>query len=167
MICFANDIERAVRVVEAYRPALRAQLLRRTGCCATADDLMQELALRLARAPGFAFTDRPGAYAQAAAANVARDWFRKTMRRRAHEHAAGTLRGTVMMDELERRETWGAVCAALGELPAAQRRAVEGRELEGLGCDELAAELGVTVRDVSQLRVRGLRRLRRRLCEGA
>lgn len=142
---------------------LRAFARRFTDDAAAIEDVVQETWLvALARAP--TGTLPPRRWLTRVLRNQVLRW------RRRESAALQRLRAPAACDgsssDRERagaRELVETVVAAVRRLPAAQRRAVEMRFLEGLPPRVIAARLGRPVKTVDTRLARGLRRLRRSL----
>src|SRR5262249_10478577 len=133
-----------------------------------ADDLLQDLFLKLRESNGFAKADDPAAFAVRAAMNLAFDWRRRQSRRRdvaLADDPAGPLidplAGIVEREEMEQ------VLAAIAELPDVTRLAVTLRYLERHETDEVAKLMENTPHQVRALCAKGLAMLRERLGEPA
>jgi RNA polymerase sigma-70 factor (ECF subfamily) len=130
-----------------------------------AEDLMQELFLKLTRSNGFGRAEDPLAYAFRAATNLAFDWRRARKRTPPMEttfseplsHDRSPLSNLVRREELER------VLDAVGGLPRLSRDLVVMRYLEQQGYDTIAGQLGKTPHQVRGLCHKAVGRLRRLL----
>lgn len=130
-----------------------------------ADDLLQELFLRLRSSSGFRKATDPVAFAVRTAVNLAFDWRRKRRRRREVEEVPDQAIRTDPLAKLVEREELDQVLVALIELPESVRLCLVLRHLEQLDANEVARLLGKTAHQVRALCAKGVARLRQRLGE--
>jgi RNA polymerase sigma-70 factor (ECF subfamily) len=150
-------------------PFLRSQVSGRVWDADAAEDVVQNVLLSIHRAR---HTYRPERrllpWLRAVARNAVLDHLRDRRRRGARETelleeelAAAAEEPPFVRGELSPR-----VAAALEELPAAQRQAVQLLQLEGLTVVEAAARVGITPTALKVRAHRGYRSLRERLGSG-
>ena len=121
-------------LARAYAPAIFRLAYARTGSRADAEDIMQEVFVRLLRAePDFADRAHARAWLLRVAANCANDWFRAPWRRRE-----GPLSDALPAPEHES----GGVVEAVLALPAKYRTAVHLYYYEELSVAEIAKITG-------------------------
>lgn len=121
-------------LARAYAPAIFRLAYARTGSRADAEDIMQEVFVRLLRAePDFADRAHARAWLLRVAANCANDWFRAPWRRRE-----GPLTDALPAPEHED----GGVVEAVLALPAKYRTAVHLYYYEELSVAEIAKITG-------------------------
>ena len=121
-------------LAKAYAPAIYRLAYARTGSRADAEDIMQEVFVRLLRArPDFADRAHARAWLLRVAANCANDWFRAPWRRRE-----GPLTDSLPAPEHED----GGVVEAVLALPAKYRTAVHLYYYEELSVAEIAKITG-------------------------
>lgn len=121
-------------LARAYAPAIYRLAYARTGSRADAEDIMQEVFVRLLRAgPDFADRAHARAWLLRVAANCANDWFRAPWRRRE-----GPLTDSLPAPEHED----GGVVEAVPALPAKYRTAVHLYYYEELSVAEIAKITG-------------------------
>jgi RNA polymerase sigma-70 factor (ECF subfamily) len=154
------------RMSAAYRQPLTRFFRRRTGSDAEADDLTQEVFLRLLRHPDASSIDNPEAFLFRTAVNLLRD-----RARRAHTRAQGLSELTLRLDGveglspqrvLEGRQSLDRALRALGELDVRARDAFMLHRLEGLKYAEIAELFGVSVSSVEKYVIKALAHLARR-----
>ncbi|MEM9419433.1 MAG: sigma-70 family RNA polymerase sigma factor [Planctomycetota bacterium] len=163
-----DGTESLTSLLESHGAALQALLYRVTLSEHAAEDLMQELFLRLRGSSAFDAADRPTAYARKTALRLAFDWRRAQRRRSKHEAAsrASPENRPVAPDPLaqaDNAEAWHQTLDALGELPENQRDVVALRYLQQLTFAEIGEQLGRSEGSARALCQRGLNRLRDRL----
>lgn len=121
-------------LARAYAPAIYRLAYARTGSRADAEDIMQEVFVRLLRArPDFADREHARAWLLRVAANCANDWFRAPWRRRE-----GPLTDSLPAPEHED----GGVVEAVLALPAKYRTTVHLYYYEELSVAEIAKITG-------------------------
>lgn len=121
-------------LARAYAPAIYRLAYARTGSRADAEDIMQEVFVRLLRTrPDFADRAHARAWLLRVAANCANDWFRAPWRRRE-----GPLTDSLPAPEHED----GGVVEAVLALPAKYRAAVHLYYYEELSVAEIAKITG-------------------------
>lgn len=121
-------------LARAYAPAIYRLAYARTGSRADAEDIMQEVFVRLLRAgPDFADRAHARAWLLRVAANCANDWFRAPWQRRE-----GPLTDSLPAPEHED----GGVVEAVLALPAKYRTAVHLYYYEELSVAEIAKITG-------------------------
>lgn len=141
------------RVFEQYRSALYAYFLRRTRNTADAEDLVQDVFVRLTRmgpAPGIRDIE---AFMFRTAANLLRD---RARRRQTHPDMAGLYEADFEIADgepgpqrvLEARSELNEVVRALSALSERTRRIFMLRRLEQMKCQEIAALYGISVNAV-------------------
>jgi RNA polymerase sigma factor (sigma-70 family) len=136
--------QQALALLEEHGPRLHALLFRVTLREDVAEDLLQDLFVRLSRRPLNSRAREPLAYAVAAATRLAFDW-RRSQRRR---HDVASLHCDVPDEsppidrKLDEREDLQSVLDAIDRLPASLRTVVVMRYLENRSYDEIAALLG-------------------------
>lgn len=149
---------------------LHALLARLTLREDAAEDLLQELAMKLAQSDGFSQAGQPLAYAKRTAINLAMDW------RRQQARDAGRARAMRYMpvphtaspvDALLRNEQLEQLLDQLAELDERDRWMISRRHLNGCSYAELAAEMGCTAHQARGLCHKAVRRLRERLNDTA
>jgi len=167
--------------LEAVYRATRADLLRflvaRTGDAAEADDLMQELWIKLQN-PTAGPIAHGKAYLYRMAQNLIVDRLRERQRRQRRErnwygerlgHAADGVEpsdpGRNAEEEMLDREETAAVASAIANLPPGARRAFELHKLHGLSHADVAAELGISRSGVEKHMAVAIKYLRRTLLD--
>lgn len=157
--------ETLLRLLDSAGPALHALLTRLTLRTDAAEDLMQELSLRLLRARGFIAAADPAAYAYRAAMRLAFDW-RRARRRRPREGLPPTdppSNEPSPLSVLERREQFERVLDALSHVRPLQREAFVLRHIQQESFETIAARLDKTPHQVRGLCHKAMQRLRVRL----
>jgi RNA polymerase sigma-70 factor (ECF subfamily) len=160
----AGDPEAFERLVERYQNPLCNFIYRYLGDRATAEDITQEVFMRVYRfAPRFVPTARVSSWVFQIARNLALNEIERRRRVRVDEtavngesgYAAWRSPAVPASSDLEQE-----VIGALGELPENQRAAFLLRVNEGLSYREIGEILGVSVQSVESLLFRARQRLR-------
>jgi len=133
-----------------YSPLLRRFLQRQIGNPATADDLLQETLIRVARGlAGFAGNASPKTWMFAIASNVVTDHLRQPARRRQIvdiEDVPDLADGAVAVDErMEFDEMNQCVREVIDSLPPDYRTALILHDLEDMDCEQTAKVMGVSL----------------------
>ncbi|MCY2924453.1 MAG: sigma-70 family RNA polymerase sigma factor [Planctomycetota bacterium] len=152
----------ALETLETCGASLHALLLRLTLRHDVAEDLTQELFLRLARARTFADARDPRAYAARVAINLAMDWRRRRARDRQPIDVPVALTGPTAspLADVQAAEETEAIMDAVGKLPASLRDAVVMRCVQQESYESIAAHLGKDVHQVRSLVHKALSKLR-------
>lgn len=160
-----------VELARRLRGPLFSFFLRRSGSAADADEMVQDLFVRLLRRGDLLGLENVDAYVFEAAANVARD-------RGRYEQARGRGRHVEIDDLVAECETPDAeqvvvgkqrlkrLLAALDALPPRARQVVILRRFENLTYPQIARRIGVSVSAVEKHMVRAMAALRLDLIEG-
>lgn len=156
--------------VERFRPSLLLYFQRRVRDRAEAEDLVQDVFVRLAQRGDLNNIDRLGGYLFETAANVLRDRSRRRQVRAAdaHEffdserHGGADFAPDRVLDGQERLRRAGA---ALLELPERTRHVFVLRRLEGMRYQEVASRLGISVSAVEKHMHRAMAHLLQQLGE--
>jgi RNA polymerase sigma-70 factor, ECF subfamily len=164
-----NDDLAFAMLVERHRPRLCRQLQAMIGDRVEAEDLTQEVFLRVYRhrksyRPEAIFAAWLGSIAR----NVARNWLRDRRRRGGQSRRGdGGLEAHLVDDRadapfgsLERRELQQLVGLALGQLACRQRRAVELHQFARHSCARVAQEMCLTPQAARSLLQRARHELR-------
>jgi RNA polymerase sigma-70 factor, ECF subfamily len=154
-------------------PRLHALLVRLTLRQDVAEELMQDLFLKLYHARGYAEATNRGGYAWQAAVHLAFDWRRSRNRRRDAEplpaepavEPSSPLEGLVAAEEAEQ------ILTAARELPETMRYVFVMHWIQEQPYETIAADLGKTVHQVRGLSHKAMSRVRLaveapRLCPG-
>jgi RNA polymerase sigma-70 factor (ECF subfamily) len=166
--------------LEALYGVLRADLLRflvaRTGSAAEAEDLVQELWLKL-RQPAGGPVLNGRAYLYRMAQNLVVDRLREKQRRMRrdrlwadgsgqHDHTSEPVDPSPNAEQemLDREET-ALLASALRTLPEGARRAFELHKIEGLSHAEVAARLGISKSGVEKHMAVAMKYLRRAMLD--
>jgi RNA polymerase sigma-70 factor (ECF subfamily) len=151
-----------------FRPALIAFFVRRMHNHSEAEDLTQEVLMRVVER-GAAIDERgPDAYVFQIAANLLRDRSRRLKVRAAYRSGFGMIDAD-RVEELDpdrvvqARHTLDIILRALGELPDRTRNIFILFRLENMKQREIAAMLGLSVRTVEQHVIRASVHLRQHL----
>jgi RNA polymerase sigma-70 factor (ECF subfamily) len=157
--------ERIAGWVRKWNSGLTRFLERRVPARIDAQDLAQEVYLRLLRVEGFDSIAEPQAYLYRVAANVASEWRLRACH--SKPHGADELE-TLLADaspeaELDEAQFSAALDRALRELPPMVRGVMFLKLRDGMSHQEIAERLGVTVRIVRRCITRGYGELRQRL----
>lgn len=126
---------------------LTGWLRRRLGCSAQAADLAQDTFVRVLAARNATRIAEPRAYLATVARGILVNWYRRQDLERAWLDAVALLPEASVPSPQERYlllETLQRVDAMLDALPAPVRRAFLLSQLDGMGYDAIAIELGVS-----------------------
>ena len=149
-------------VLDTCWPSLHGLLVRLTLRPDAAEDLFQDLFVRLSHAEGFHRTADPAGYAHRAAINLAMDWRRA--RRRKTE--ARPLRFDLpaqeppALERMIRQEELEQLLDALADLSDASRDAFVMRHLEGQTYEDVGRRMGKTAHQARALAHKAIRELR-------
>jgi RNA polymerase sigma factor (sigma-70 family) len=154
--------EKLLELLETSGRRLHALLYRLTLRADVAEELLQELMLRLLRSSGFARAESAESYAVRAAVNLAFDWRRRKPRYAATNDVAEVPQDTLTdgLGRLLQREQLEAILLALENLSVVQREIVVMHFLEEESFEQIAERLNRTPHQVRALCQKGLQRLR-------
>jgi RNA polymerase sigma factor (sigma-70 family) len=153
-------------ILQTHGPALHALLLRLTLRQDVADDLLQELFVKLASSHGLQRADDPAAYVKRSAINLALDWRRA---RRPHDGTAEIEAPTSdpsALDALIDREDVERILDASAELSELSRQVLVMRYVQQESFEAIGAALGRTPHQARGLCHAAVVEIRRRLAEG-
>ena len=153
---------RAVGWFEEFHDRLLRFLTSRVYAESDAQDLAQEVFLRVLRIPDPDLVEHPRAYLYRIAANVVDDWrgARGRMEVRPPEAFEAAVDDSEAADELIESERARAVDGALRRLPPTYRAVLVLHTQHGLSCKAIAGHLGITERMVKRYVVKGYARMR-------
>jgi len=157
-------------VYMAQRAALRRFLAARLRNDAAAEDLVQELWIRVCAAQPREPVDNPANYLFTMAGRLALDHIRQHQRRQARDEkwtdentsktgAYATSQEDDGETALLRAEGIDKVRAAIARLPPKARKVFEMHRIQGLPHKQIAAELGIAVSTVEKHIIRAMREL--------
>ena len=162
--------KRAWALAVHYRWELHRYLLRRMGRAQEVEDLEQEIYLRLLRMDQMECVREPLAYLYTVASNVVADY---TIAQRQKGHVSVDSEAVedwasdpekALPDTLaERINLERRLEQALQELPPLQAKALILHYQEGMICQEIAAQLGLSPKSVDKYLARGKARMRQLL----
>jgi len=164
-------------IYHLHRADLRRFLVARTGDPSEADDILQELWLRLQGLFAEPVAN-PRAYLYRMAQNLVVDRLREHQRRMRRDRLwsdVSTERAEPGMEPVDhhsnaeeamlQREEIAALTSAVANLPAGARRAFELHKLQGLSHAEVAVHLGITKSGVEKHMAVAMKYLRRALLD--
>lgn len=149
-----------------FRPALLRFFERRSFSPPDAEDMTQEVFLRITRLDGERRIWQPAGFLFQTAANVMRDRLRRDAVRHRNEHVCydDVDAGDEVPSEeavYEERETLGRFIAALEELTPKCRMVFLLHKYEGLSYSEVAKRLGVSVSAIEKHMMNAIRHIKR------
>jgi RNA polymerase sigma-70 factor (ECF subfamily) len=163
-----NSKQRAELVEDWYdrwQSLLVRLLSNRLADRAEAQDLAQEVFLRLLRVDTLDLVKNPRAYLFRVAVNVAGEW--RLRARQRQPHSSKELDELVSLEDLEgtleRQQTGEAVRRALEELPLILRQVLVLHCRDNMTYEQIADELGITRRMVKRYVARGYAEMRERM----
>jgi RNA polymerase sigma-70 factor (ECF subfamily) len=148
-----------LKLLETHGPELHALFTRLTLRAGVAEDLLQDLFLKLQKSDGLARAANPRAYLFRAAMHLAFDW-RRAQRRMEPLDSDPAARMPLPLDTLVDAEELELVLAALDHLSEGSREVVVRHYLQHQEYAEIAADMGKTEHQVRGLCSRGLDQLR-------
>lgn len=167
----AETQKQAEALNKRFRPALMSFFLRRIHNFQEAEDLTQDVILRISERAASIDASRPDAYVFQIAANVLRDHWRRSRVRNAYETETLAVRGN-WMDELDpervmqSRQSLATVAGAIRAMPERTRTIFMLFRLEKMKQREIADLLGLSIRTVEQHVMRASLMLRDTLAQG-
>lgn len=147
----AEELASALNV--RFRPALMAFFMRRIGNHAEAEDLTQDVLVRVTKHGSEIDASRPDAYVFQIAANLLRDRGRRHLVRSNYLHSFEAASAPDLEERdphrvLQARQSLATVMKAVRELPERTRTVFILFRLEGMKQREIADHLGLSVRTV-------------------
>lgn len=160
-----QDVE---RWYDEYHTRLLSFLRRSLRTESDAQDVSQEVYLRLLRIPEDRVVEHPRAYLFRVAANVVNDWRsdQKLFDARDPEDFDKLGNGCDLEEDIDRRNRMARVERALAALPPLYRATILLKSGYGLSYREIAERLDVSERMVKRYIVKGYARLREKLAAG-
>lgn len=151
-----------------FRPALKAYFAKRAPDGVDAEDLVQDVFVRLARRGELATIRQVEGYLFQTAANVLTDRLRSRASRRREDHVAYREVDHAREDSspdvvLMGRQALAQLVAALGELPERRRAVFVLHRFDGLRYGEIARRLGISLSSVEKHMIKALAHLTARL----
>jgi RNA polymerase sigma factor (sigma-70 family) len=156
----SND--RLLKVLDEEGPRLHRLLFRLTLRADAAEDLLQDLFVKLSHSDGFTAADNHTAFAVRTAVNLAFDWRRRQSRRIDAAPLDSDIAGQTVdpLAGLIDQEQMQQVLNAIEALPEIQRLALILRHLEHQEPEEIGKNLGRTAHQVRALCSKGIATLR-------
>jgi RNA polymerase sigma-70 factor (ECF subfamily) len=160
-----DRLQNLLTLLDTSGPELHALLTKLTLRADVAEELMQDLFIKLSQSRGFAEADSPAAYAFRAAVNLALDWRRAQTRHPTPVPLSYDIpvSEALPLSRLVRTEELDRVLDAVTELPEPARQAIIMRYLQQEDFQTVARELGQTVRHVRSLCYKALAQIRQRV----
>lgn len=160
--------ERLAAWVRKWNHGLTRFLERRVPAAIDAEDLAQEVYLRLLRVEGFDSIAQPQAYLYRVASNVAAEWRLRARYSKPHsaEELDSLLEETSPESHLDQAQFAAQLEAALLPMPAMVRGVMFLKLRDGMTHQEIAERMGITVRVVRRCVTKGYVELRQNLAGG-
>jgi len=160
-----HQTERLLKLLDEEGPRLHRLLFRLTLRPEVAEDLLQELFLRLRESSGFTAAISPIAFVTRTAVNLAFDWRRCQARRVVTSALSEDIPAPTadLLGDLIQREQMERVLATIAKLPEMQRLALILQHVEHQDTEEIGRQLGRTPHQVRALCSKGLVSLRANL----
>jgi RNA polymerase sigma factor (sigma-70 family) len=151
--------------VRQWHRQLQRFLKRRSVTDADAQDLAQEVYLRLLRFDGVELIRQPQAYLCKIAAHVACDWQLESRQSKPHSSEAldELIAEDTMAEALDAERRRQRLHAALQNLPANMRTALTLQYRDGLSYEEIAKQMNASLRSVRRYIEEGYIKLRQQL----
>ena len=158
----SDSSEKLLSILKTHGSRLHALLTRLTLREEVAEDLMQELFLKLIRSSGFLKANDPSAYAFRSAINIAFDWRRnQTKSIRAEPFAAEPSASFISpLSKLIQSEEINQVLHTLGQLSERSRDIVVMRYIQGDSYEQIAEAFDKTPQQIRGLCNKAITRLR-------
>ena len=158
-----ENVRQLLAILESHGSRIHRLLARLTLCDRIAEDLMQELFLRLTKSEAFANARNQTAYAIRTATNLAFEWRRQQQR---------TTKFSTLLDDpvsdtaspdsvLENTEDCAQVLRALDELSELSRQVIVLHRLEENSYETVAQQLGKTPHQVRAICSKAIGQLKR------
>ncbi len=157
-----NNVDTLLKLLDRKGPSLHALLTRLTLKEDVAEDLMQELFIKLSSSKGLDQVSNLAAYARTCAMNIAFDWRRKEMRLRtcSDEYVDPESDEKSALSRLVESEQVQIVLNAAEKLGKTQRQVFILRYIEQYSFEQIAREIDKTPHHVRALASRAMRRVR-------
>jgi RNA polymerase sigma-70 factor (ECF subfamily) len=165
-----NERDLLAALSERYRASLRRYFARRIRTPVDAEDLIQEVFLRLTRRGDFRSIEHIGGYLFTVAANVLQERLRYRQSRgiELHDEYREDLHAIEVISPervLIGRQSVARVAQALRDLPESVRTAFVLHRFEGMHQPQIAQRLGVSVSAVEKYIARALVHIKQRMDE--
>ena len=157
-----NDVDILLKLLDRKGPSLHALLTRLTLREDVAEDLMQELFIKLSNSKGLDKVNNLAAYARTCAMNIAFDWRRREMRLHtcSDEYIDPESGDKSALSRLIENEQVQMVLQAADKLSRTQRQVFVLRYIEQYSFEQIAREVNKTPHHVRALASRAMRRVR-------
>lgn len=157
-----NNVDILLKLLDRKGPSLHALLTRLTLREDVAEDLMQELFIKLSSSKGLDKVNNLAAYARTCAMNIAFDWRRKEMRLHtcSDEYVDPESGEKSALSRLVENEQVQIVLNAAEKLSKTQRQVFVMRYIEQFSFEQIAREVNKTPHHVRALASRAMRRVR-------
>ncbi len=155
--------DRLLALLDKHGPGLHALLTRLTLQRDTAEDLMQDLFIRLHNSDKLDTVDNLSAYARTVAINLAFDWRRKNLHRacvNVDDAPEPATDERSPLQRMEQDERLGVVLEAADHLNKIHRQIFIMRYVEQCSFDQIALETGKSAHHVRALCSRAMSRVR-------
>lgn len=163
--CGIQYVEQVMTLLDTDGRRLHALLVRLTLRVDVAEDLLQDLTLRLAGSEGFAGASKPYAYARTTATNLVMDWRRRNSARYRRESAIAKLEGVPAhpLVDLGQAELIDRMLDELTHLSERDRGLIVMRFMDAMGYEQIGEVIGKTGKQARGLCFHAVRRLRERM----
>jgi len=163
----SRSSEKLMELLETEGKSLFALLTRLTLREDTAEDLMQELFIRLSKSNSAQKSGNLSAYARRAAINLAFDWRKKRLKNPSslQQTTEPASKHNSPAETLIQKENWQTILRAIGQLKGAHREAFVMHYIEQVGYEEIAEQMNKKPHQIRALCSKAMGRLRRILSE--
>jgi len=164
-VVLKSDRETLLELLESEGPRLLGLLTKLTLRQDVAEDLMQDLFVRVARSGALARTDDAGAYVRRVAINLAFEWRRKAKRKPSTTEfpIEPASRDQSPHERMSRSEQYERVLLAASQLSASMHEVFVMRYIEELAPEEIARRLKRPSHQVRATCHKALKQIRKRL----
>jgi len=146
----SERVQRLLDLLESHGERMHTLLTRLTLCESTAEDLLQDLFIRLSKSESFDLARNQSLYAIRAATNLAFEWRRKQQRTIQSQSLTDEpiARDMSPGDVLEHKEEYARVLRALDGMSELGRQVIVLHRLQGESYDAIGSQLGKTPHQV-------------------
>jgi len=163
----SRSSEKLMELLETEGKSLFALLTRLSLREDAAEDLMQELFVRLSKSNSAQKSRNLSAYARRAAINLAFDWRKKRLRSPSSltQVTEPASKQDSPAEKLIQEENWQKILRAVGQLKGRHREAFVMHYIEQTGYDQIAEQMNKNPQQIRALCSKAMGRLRRILSE--